>query len=96
MELAYRYGVLTAFVENLMADRIDFSDFGSVPFSMVKTKKPNRQNLTLRRLRVTKERVENGTKGFSLITFNGVGVQIWCLHSFCSKFNGGSDRHFRF
>ena len=58
--------------------------------------KPYRQNLTFRRLRVTKERVENGTNGFSLITFNGVGVQVWCLQSFCSKFNGGSDRRFRF
>ena len=45
---------------------------------------------------MTKERVENGTYGFSLITFNGVGVQVWCLHSFCSKLNGGSDRRFRF
>ena len=40
--------------------------------------------------------MENGTNGFSLITFNGVGVQVWCLHSFCSKFNSGSDRLFRF
>ena len=45
---------------------------------------------------MTKERVENETNGFSLITFNGVGVQSWCLHSFCSKLNGGSDRRFRF
>ena len=45
---------------------------------------------------MTKERVENGTYGFSFITFNVVGAQIWCLHSFCSKLNGGSDRRFRF
>ena len=45
---------------------------------------------------MTKERVENETNGFSRITFNGVGVQIWCLHSFRSKFNGKSDRFFRF
>ena len=38
MELAYRYGVLRAFVVNLMADRIGVSDFGSVPFSVVKTR----------------------------------------------------------
>ena len=40
--------------------------------------------------------MEMGTNGFSLITFNGVDVQVWCLQSFCSKFNGGSDRIFRF
>ena len=45
---------------------------------------------------MTKERVENETNGFSLITFNGGGVQLWCLESFCSKLNGGSDRRFRF
>ena len=28
---------------------------------------------------MTKERVENRTNGFLLITFNGVGVQVWCL-----------------
>ena len=42
------------------------------------------------------EHLENGTNGFLLITFNGVDVQVWCLHSFCSKFDGGSDRIFRF
>ena len=45
---------------------------------------------------MTKERVENRTNGFLLITFNGVGVQVWCLNSFCSKFNGGSERLFGF
>ena len=40
--------------------------------------------------------MENETNGFSLRTFNGVGVQVWCLQIFCSKFNGGSDRIFRF
>ena len=40
--------------------------------------------------------LETGTNGFSLITFNGVGVQIWCLQSFCSKFNDRSDRLFKF
>ena len=38
----------------------------------------------------------NGTKAFLLINSNGVDVQVWCLHSFCSKFNGGSDRLIRF
>ena len=45
---------------------------------------------------MTNERVENGTNGFLLKTFNGVGVQVLCLHSFCSKFNGGSNKLFRF
>ena len=45
---------------------------------------------------MTKERVGNGTNDFSFKTFNGVGVQVWCLQSFCSKFNGGSDSRFRF
>ena len=45
---------------------------------------------------MTREDVENGTNYFSLITFNGVSVQIWCLHSFCSKFNGELDRLDRF
>ena len=40
--------------------------------------------------------LENGTNGLLLITFNGVDVQIWSLHSFCSKLIGGSDRRFRF
>ena len=40
--------------------------------------------------------MKNGTNGFLLITFNGVGVQVWCLQSLCGKFNGGSDRRFRF
>ena len=30
------------------------------------------------------------------ITFTGFDVQVWCLQSFCSKFNGGSDRLLRF
>ena len=30
------------------------------------------------------------------ITFRGFDVQVWCFHNFCSKFNGGSDRLFRF
>ena len=30
------------------------------------------------------------------ITFRGFDVQVWCLQSFCSKFNGGSDRFSRF
>ena len=38
----------------------------------------------------------NGTNGFSLITFDGGGVQLCFLQSFCSKFNGGSERLFRF
>ena len=38
MELTYSYGVFRAFVANLMADRIGVSDFGSVLFSMVKTR----------------------------------------------------------
>ena len=49
-----------------------------------------------RRLPITKERVKNGTNGFSVITCDGVDVQVWCLHSFCSKLNGGLDRIFRF
>ena len=39
---------------------------------------------------MTKERVENGTNGFSLI-----GIQILCLHRFCSTLIGGSGRRFR-
>ena len=52
--------------------------------------------MTFRRLPITKKRVENEIDGFSPITFRGFDVQVWCLQSFCSKFNGGSDRLFRF
>ena len=45
MELACRYGVFTAFVANLMADRIGYSDFGSVPYSMEKTRGKRNMNL---------------------------------------------------
>ena len=40
--------------------------------------------------------MENGINAFLLITCDGVDEQVWCLHSFCSKFNGGSERLFRF
>ena len=40
--------------------------------------------------------MENGTNCLLFITCDGVDVQIWCLQSFCSNFNGGSDRFSRF
>ena len=40
--------------------------------------------------------MENEINGFSPITFREFDVQVRCLHSFYSKFNGGSDRFFRF
>ena len=40
-----RCGVFRAFVANLMADRIDLSDFGSVPFFMAKTRGKRNVNL---------------------------------------------------
>ena len=45
MEWTYRYGIFRAFVANLMADRIGFSDFGSVPFFMAKTRGKRNVNL---------------------------------------------------
>ena len=56
--------------------------------------------LLFRRLRVTKrvtkECVENGTNSFSLITFDGIDVQLWCIHRYCSKFDGRLDRRCKF
>ena len=42
-----------------------------------------------------KLRPEGSESVFVFITFRGFDVQVWCLHSFCSKFNGESDRIFR-
>ena len=41
-------------------------------------------------------RPEGSERVLVFITFRGFDVQVWCLQSFCSKFNGGSDRIFRF
>ena len=41
-------------------------------------------------------RLEGSERMLVFITFTGFHVQVWCLRSFCRKFNGGSDRIFRF
>ena len=43
---------------------------------------------------VTLEHWENETNGFSLTTFDRVNLQVWCLHSFCSKLVGEPNKPF--
>ena len=135
MELTYRYGVFRAFVTNLMADRIGFSDFGCSifqgqngwktervlgmtsfrrffherknffkkcstlrPSPILGLQKLRRHHIgrswSFRDYRFPMNEVK--MERFSLITFARIDVPVRCLHNFCSKFNGGSDRIFIF